>query len=162
MNARIVFVRDIANRKKWIGFLSTDIELSEEQIIALYGKRWAIEVFFKTCKSYLKFTGEFRQLTYEAITAHTAVVAIRYLIFAVEQRENVDMRRTPGDLFFMFADEAKDIMFYEVVSILINELTKLISGITRLDEREVIKLLDEFLNSLPPKIRDLAVRSKAV
>jgi hypothetical protein len=158
MDARIVFVRDISNRKKWIAFLSTDTELSETQIIELYGKRWSIEVFFKTCKSYLKFSGEFQQLSYEGITAHTTVVAIRYMIFAIEQRENTDMRRTPGDLFFHFADEAKDIKFYDVISILIHELTRLICGITRLDERDVQILMDNFLNTLPSQIRNLIQR----
>jgi IS4 transposase len=58
--ARIVYIRGRSNRKKWIALLSTDMDLSEEEIIALYGKRWDIEVFFKMCKSYLKLTGEFR------------------------------------------------------------------------------------------------------
>jgi hypothetical protein len=161
MDVRIVYVRDKVNKKKWIAFLCTDMELSEEQIIELYGKRWSIEVFFKTCKSYLKFTGEFQQISYEAITAHTSIVAIRYIILAVEQRSNVDLRRTHGDLFYMFTDEVKDIKFCEVISILISELTKLISGITRLEENEVIKLMDAFLLSLPSYIRNLVLLKKA-
>ena len=159
--ARIVYVRDRAKRKKWIAFLCTDTGLSEEQIIELYGKRWSIEVFFKTCKSYLKFTGEFQQISYEAITAHTSIVAIRYMIFAVEQRQNVDLRRTPGDMFHMFTDEAKDIGLHEVLSILISELTKLICGITRLDDNDVRKLMDEFFLSLPSHVRCLVSRQDA-
>jgi hypothetical protein len=31
------------------------------------------EVFFKTCKTYLRFTGEFQQTSYEAITVHTSI-----------------------------------------------------------------------------------------
>ena len=161
MDARIVYVRDTAKKKKWIAFLSTDLELSEEQIIALYGKRWSIEVFFKTCKFYLRFTGEFQQISYEAITAHTSIVAIRYMIFAVEQRQRIDLRRTPGDLFYMFTDEVKDIEFHEVLSILISELTKLICGITRLDDNEVRRLMDEFFLSLPSHIRCLVSPIKA-
>jgi len=161
MDARIVYVRDRANKKKWIAFLCTDMELSEEQVIELYGKRWSIEVFFKTCKYYLKFTGEFQQISYEAITAHTSIVAIRYIILTVEQRKKVDLRRSHGDLFYLFTDEVKDIKFCEVISILISELTKLICGITRLDENEVLKLMDAFLLSLPPHIRDLALKKKA-
>jgi hypothetical protein len=155
MDARIVYVRDRTRKKKWIAFLCTDTQLTEEQVIELYGKRWSIEVFFKTIKTYLKFTGEFRQISYEAVTAHTSIVAIRYMIFAVEQRMNVDYRRTPGDLFFFFADEAKDIELYEVLSILIGELTKMICGITRLSDDEVGKLMDAFFVTLPPHIRNL-------
>jgi hypothetical protein len=160
-DARIVFVRDRAKKKNWIAFICTDIELSEEQIIAMYGKRWSIEVFFKTCKSYLKFTGEFQQLSYEAITAHTAIVSIRYMIFAVEQRQSIDLRRSPGDLFFMFANEAKDIEFAEVIQLLLAALMKLICEITRLSEDEVCKLMNAFFETLPPHIRNIAVRHKA-
>ena len=60
LDAKIVFVRDRNNKKKWIAFISTDLDLTEEDIIALYGKRWSIEVFFKMCKSYLKLSKEFR------------------------------------------------------------------------------------------------------
>ena len=155
MQARIVYVRDRSKRKNWIAFLCTDTELSEEQIIELYGKRWSIEVFFKTCKSYLRFTGEFQQISYASITAHTSIVALRYMIFAVEQRKNTDLRRTPGDLFHMFTDEAKDIELHEVLAVLINELTKLVCGVTGLDDSVCQKLMDEFFLSLPSHIRCL-------
>jgi integrase len=45
--AKIVFVRDRSNRKKWIAIVCTDTTLSEDEIIALYGKRWDIEPFHK-------------------------------------------------------------------------------------------------------------------
>jgi hypothetical protein len=161
MESRIVYVRDRAKRKNWIAFLCTDTGLSEEQIIELYGKRWSIEVFFKTCKSYLRFTGEFQQISYEAITAHTSIVAIRYMVFAVEQRQNVDLRRTPGDLFYLFTDEAKDIELHEVLVVLISELTKRICGVTRLNDNDVRRLMDEFFMSLPSHIRCLVPRQGA-
>ncbi|MDR0963681.1 MAG: hypothetical protein LBM60_03595 [Clostridium sp.] len=50
-----------------------------------------IEVFFKTIKTHLKFTGEFRQISYEALTAHTAIVVLRYMIFTVKQRQHINM-----------------------------------------------------------------------
>ena len=52
--------------------------LSEEEIIRIYGKRWQIEVFFKTCKSYLQLVSECHSLTYDALTAHVAIVFVRY------------------------------------------------------------------------------------
>ena len=33
--------------------LSTDLTLSDEEVVRIYGKRWDIEVFFKMTKSYL-------------------------------------------------------------------------------------------------------------
>jgi hypothetical protein len=158
MDARIVYVRDKAKRKNWIAFLCTDMDLSEDQIIELYGKRWSIEVFFKTCKYYLRFSGEFQQISYEAITAHTSIVAIRYMVFAVEQRQNVDLRRSPGDLFWMFSEEAKDIKLFQVIAVLVSELNRLLCGITRLSDDEVHKLMDVFVASLPSHISALLSR----
>ena len=155
LDARIVYVRDKAKRRNWIAFLCTDMELSEDQIVEIYGKRWSIEVFFKTCKHYLRFSGEFQQISYEAITAHTSIVAIRYMIFAVEQRQNADLRRTPGDLFWLFTEEAKDIALFEVLAILLRELTQFICDVTRLSDDEAYKLMDAFFAALPSHIRSL-------
>ena len=55
---------------------------SEEEIIRTYGKRWDIEVFFKSCKSYLKPVKECRSLSYDALNAHVAVVFTRYMMLS--------------------------------------------------------------------------------
>lgn len=82
--ARIVCVRNKKNKKDWISFICTNMELSPEEIIRIYGKRWQIEVFFKTCKSYLNLIGECNSLSYDALTAHVAIVFARYLMIALE------------------------------------------------------------------------------
>ena len=38
--AKIVCVRNKKNRKEWVSFICTNPELSEEEIIRIYGKRW--------------------------------------------------------------------------------------------------------------------------
>ena len=43
--AKIVCVRNRSNRKDWLALICTDMSLSEEEIIRIYGKRWQIEVF---------------------------------------------------------------------------------------------------------------------
>ena len=83
--AKIVCVRNKANRKDWLAFICTDTTLSEEEIIRIYGKRWQIEVFFKTCKSMLNLIGECHSLSYDALTAHVAIVFTRYMLLAMEQ-----------------------------------------------------------------------------
>jgi IS4 transposase len=60
--AKIVFVRNKRKKKDWIAFISTNTEISEEEIIRIYGKRWQIEVFFKTCKCHLNLIGECHSL----------------------------------------------------------------------------------------------------
>jgi hypothetical protein len=104
LEAKIVFVRDRNKKSKWIAIISTDLTLDEEAIIALYGKRWSIEVFFKVCKSYLKLSKEFQCISYDALTAHTALVMVRYMMLAVETRNSED-KRTMGEIFFFAYDE---------------------------------------------------------
>ena len=97
--AKIVCVRNKQNKKDWIAFICTNPDLSEEEIIRIYGKRWQIEVFFKTCKSYLNLVGECHSLSYDALTAHVAIVFARYMMLALEQRKDED-HRTLGEIFF--------------------------------------------------------------
>lgn len=45
--AKIVCIRNKANRKGWLVFICTDTNLFEEEIIRIYGNRWSIEFFSK-------------------------------------------------------------------------------------------------------------------
>ena len=72
---RLVYVRNKNKRSDYLVLVSTDLTLSEEEIIQTYGKRRHIEVFFKRCKSYLKLGKETRSISYDALTAHTAIVS---------------------------------------------------------------------------------------
>jgi hypothetical protein len=152
IDARIVYVRNRNKRKDWIAFICTDIGLSEDEIIALYGRRWSIEVFFKTCKTYLRFTGEFRQTSYEAITAHTAVVALRYMMLAVGQRRQTD-QRTLGELFYAITDEAKDVTFQETLILIMELLSKALSSeYVGLDRKRLNKIMESFMDALPSAV----------
>ncbi|MDC3415142.1 transposase [Terrihalobacillus insolitus] len=42
VQARIVFVRDRNRSKQWLALLSTNLDLPEEEVVRLYGKRWDI------------------------------------------------------------------------------------------------------------------------
>lgn len=44
---KLVFVKNRNKSQDYLILVSTDISLSEEEIIQLYGKRWNIEVFFQ-------------------------------------------------------------------------------------------------------------------
>lgn len=78
--AKIVCVRNKNNKKDWIAIISTNVDFSEEEIIRVYGKRWNIEVFFKTCKSTLNLVGECRSLSYDS--SHGACSNSVYKIYA--------------------------------------------------------------------------------
>mgnify|MGYP005851727933 CR=1 FL=1 len=153
VDARIVYVRDRNNKKNWIALISTDLSLTEEQVIELYGKRWDIEVFFKICKSYLHLGREFQQLSYDAITAHTCVVMVRYIILAIEKRRTEDPRSL-GELFFLCHDEIADIRFAEAFALILSLLKSVLEEVLFLAEEQITKMIDVFISRLPQYFKE--------
>ena len=150
--AKIICVRNKANRKDWLAFICTDMSLSEEEIIRIYGKRWQIEVFFKTCKSLLNLIGECHSLSYDALTAHTAIVFTRYMLIALEQRQNSD-QRTLGELFFYLVDEMADITFSRSFYILMEALVASLQEILKLTDDQISAFVTDFESRLPEYLR---------
>ena len=157
--AKIVCVRNRANRKDWLAFICTDTQLSEEEIIRIYGKRWQIEVFFKTCKSMLNLIGECHSLSYDALTAHVAIVFTRYMLLATEQRQNED-QRTLGELFFFLVDEMADITFNRSINILWDALMASLQEVFRLSNEQLTSFTVDFESRLPEYLRN-ALHSQA-
>ena len=148
MPARIVFVRDRNNRNKWIAFGTTDMSLTEEQVIHTYSRRWDIEVFFKICKSYLNLAREFQGLSYDSMTAHTAIVMIRYIILATQKRQNEDPRSL-GELFHLTYDEIADIQFSEVITIILGLIRDVLDECLFLSDEQIHEIIDRFIAKLP-------------
>lgn len=157
--AKIVCVRNRANRKDWLAFICTDTQLSEEEIIRIYGKRWQIEVFFKTCKSMLNLIGECHSLSYDALTAHVAIVFTRYMLLATEQQQNED-QRTLGELFFFLVDEMADITFNRSINILWDALMASLQEVFRLSNEQLTSFTVDFESRLPEYLRN-ALHSQA-
>ena len=109
--AKLVFVRD-RRKKDWLALISTDIEIANEDIVRIYGKRWDIEVFFKMAKQHLKLTKEIQCRDYDALVAHTSIVFMRYMFLAYQHRIETD-HRTFGELFYACCEEVSDISFVE-------------------------------------------------
>ena len=151
--ARIVFVRSEKQKSQWLALLSTDLTLSEEEIVTLYGKRWDIEVFFKMIKSFLKLTREFQVRSYDALLSHTSIVFIRYIMLAVIARRNADPR-TFGELFYTIYDEIQDMTLMEALSLLLELFKSTMKQVLVLSEEKVKELLIYFMNSLPVWLRE--------
>ena len=126
-DARIVCVRNRNNRKDWIAIICTNMELSENDIIRIYGHRWDIEVFFKTCKSSLLLRKEYHGLSYDGLTAHVAMVFTRYMLLAVTKRDNED-DRTLGELFYLVISEVADITYQESMQIIVEAMQRLLQA----------------------------------
>ena len=146
--AKIVCVRNKKNRKDWVPFICTNPELSEEEIIRIYGKRWQIEVFFKTCKSILNLVGECHSLSYDALTAHVAIVFSRYMLLALTGRQNQDLR-TMGEIFFFLTDELADITFAYAFGIIIQAMLDSINKNFMITEAQMASFINDFYLGLP-------------
>ena len=110
---KIVFVRH-RHKRVWIAILSTDIGLSDEEIVRIYGKRWDIEVFFKMLKSYLNLEREVQLRDYDGLIGHITITMSRYIFLAYEQRCHDDAR-TLGSLFYACSDELRDLSLIEAL-----------------------------------------------
>ena len=145
---RLVFVRNRNNRKERLVLVTTDLSLTEEEVIRIYGKRWGIEVFFKACKSYLRLEKDCRALSYDAMTAHVSVVFARYMFLAVEQRESKD-DRSIGELFYLSVDELPDVCIAQALRLLVSLFAKRLQEHSMCDEAEIQEQLELFLSELP-------------
>jgi len=153
---KIVFVRDRNRSKKWLALITTDIKISEEEIVQTYGKRWDIEVFFKYCKSYLNLAKEFFCRNYDALVAHTTIVFSRYIMLAVESRNNND-DKTIGSLFRYCCEELQDISVSQSLQILLKLLISALKNtdIFLLSKKELESFIDRFISSLPSCFKGL-------
>jgi hypothetical protein len=154
VQAKIVFVRDRNRKKNWLALLSTNVALTEDEIIRIYGKRWDVEVFFKMTKSYLRLAKEFQGRSYDMMFAHTSIVFARYLLLAMESRENED-QRSFGHLFYFCCDELEDIKFASAILLLIELFKSIAQEVLILTEEKFQELFDKFLSSLPKYIKGL-------
>jgi hypothetical protein len=150
--AKIVFVRNKNSKKEWFAIIATDVSLSEEAIIELYGKRWDIEPYHKVLKSTLKLEKEFQLRSYDAVVAHAAIVIVRYIFLALESRKNID-ERSLGELFWFTCDELKDISFSEAFDTLISTFTNFLREQLLLSKELIDDLVLSFSLSLPAYIK---------
>ena len=127
-------------------------ERNRSKIIRIYGKRWDIEVFFKVCKSYLNLSRECNSLSYDAMTAHTAVVFTRYMMLSLESRESND-NRSLGELFLYFSDEMSDITWIQAFQMLLQMFRTMLSDNTELSDEKINELANAFMDALPTMMK---------
>lgn len=154
VDARLVCVRNRNNRKDWIAIISTDMNLSETDIIRIYGHRWDIEVFFKTCKSSLLLRREYHGLSYDGLTAHVAIVFTRYMLLSVSKRDNED-DRTIGELFYLMVEEVADITYHESMQIIVEAMLSAMQETFHITDEQVSAFYAKFISKLPDSMQRL-------
>ena len=154
IDARIVCVRNRNNRKDWIAIICTDMSLAENDIIRIYGHRWDIEVFFKTCKSSLLLRKEYHGLSYDGLTAHVAMVFTRYMLLAVSKRDNED-DRTLGELFYIMIAEVADMTYHEAMQIIVEAMLATVQEEFHITDEQVETFYAKFMSKLPESMQHL-------
>lgn len=151
LDLKLVFVK---HRKKqgWLALATTDLNLADEEIVRLYGKRWGIEVFFKTVKHLLNLEREMQVRDYDAVIGHTTVVFCRFLFMSLEQRLMTDSR-TAGELFFACCDEIKDLTLVEALQLAFTLLRDKVSGLCTTIGEVILSLIDETFGAVMKQLR---------
>lgn len=152
---KLVFVQNRNKRREWLAIISTDLTVSEDEIVRIYGMRWSIETFFKFTKSYLKLGTEFQGRSFDMLISHTTVEFSRYLVMEYERRQEND-EKSLGGLFFLFADEVRDFRlpdgFTTTHGVIFIQLTH---AKTKREKSSVFCQLREWISSLPCYIKGL-------
>ena len=91
-------------------------------------------------------------LSYDAMTAHTAVVFTRYMMLSLESRESND-NRSLGELFLYFSDEMSDITWIQAFQMLLQMFRTMLSDNTELSDEKINELASAFMNTLPAMLK---------
>ena len=97
--------------------------------------------------------GDVYKRQYDALTAHVAIVFTRYMLLAMEQRQNED-QRTLGELFFFLVDEMADITFHRSLGILMDALMASLQEILKLSDEQLTAFTADFEARLPKYLRN--------
>ena len=152
MPAKLVYVRNKSNKKDWVALISTDTSLPEEGIIRRYGYRWNIEVYFKTCKQFLKYCKECQSTSFDSLTAHLAIVNVRYMMLSVFQRANTD-NRSLGELFSLYTREVAEITFDHSMELIVIAMLATVKEIFNASEEQMAAFSEKFIDSLPEYLK---------
>ena len=144
--SKLVFVRNRNKRSEYIILLSTDISMSNAEIVRTYGGRWSIECFHKACKSLLKLGKEFHGVSYDMTVSSTAIIYTRFIIMEWLRRKDNDLR-TFGELFFFMTDEVRDIELTDALKKLMSLFTVGINeGSIKICEAVRVQLVEWFVS----------------
>ncbi len=146
--ARLVYARNQNNRKDWVCFVCTDMSLDEEEVIRAYTMRWSIETYFRIAKSYLKLRTECHSTSYDAITAHMVIVAIRYMILAVERFNNTD-NRSLEELFYEVQRDVMNEMMHSDIKLLLDLMLECVKNCFNATDDQISELICAFIDKLP-------------
>ena len=149
----ITFILDRRSKRDWLAIGTTDLSLSPKQVISLYSRRWNIEVFFKTVKTYLGFASECQSRSFDAIVCSVSVVFTRHMLLTWMNYCS-PVPETCGQLFFHLFEEMSECTLPEALAILFREFFENLERLVHYDD-PLDMTLREFFASLPSSFNPL-------
>ncbi|RNE05157.1 IS4 family transposase [Lacticaseibacillus paracasei] len=149
---QIVFVKNSRKQSQWLAILTTDIDLSAQEVVKTYRVRWDIETFFKAAKSLLKLAKETQARNYNALICHTTIVFIRYIILSWQQRCSND-ERALGGLFYELCDELPELDWTHALAELCEILLDVCAQVNLRTRKLISKQLLNWYAILPSYIK---------
>ena len=146
--AKLVYARNHSNRKDWVCFVCTDMDADEEKILRVYTLRWKCELYFGICKGYLKLRTECHSTSYDAITSHMVVVALRYMMLAVERFNNTD-NRTIEEFFYGMQREILNEMMDCAITLILDIMLESARRTFGASDEQMDALVSDFISNLP-------------
>ncbi len=139
---KIVFIKNRNDNKTILSIGSTDISLSEQEIVKKYSYRWSCEVYHEIQKQYLGLEKGCQARNYDHINAHCHIVCIRYMIMQYLERCDKDFR-LGGELFADLCEELRANDFNQALTYIFTTLESSIgmivsNHVTKKEEREKI------------------------
>jgi hypothetical protein len=156
INVRIVFLKNKSSKdpEEWLAILTTDLELTEEEIVQMYAKRWKIEEYHRVAKDLLKLEREFQGRSYDMLIGHATLVCVRYIFLELERRRTLDVR-TCGELFYYCCDELPDLEVREAILRIFQAMEAFMTQFSQ-DGQNIFKAcIEYFMSTLPAPIRAL-------
>jgi hypothetical protein len=131
VSVRIFLVRR-TDHGQWNGLLTTDTKMDFLKAWEIYSRRWALEVVYKECKTYLGF-GKCQSTSFSAQIAASTICCLQYNILSVAKR--FSDYETIGELFREATKETLQLSVTQQIWGIIQELVNAIA--------EAFGLLDE-------------------
>ena len=136
-----LFFCKTTHRGNWNVLLTTNKSLEFEEAYQIYTIRWAVEVFFKESKGYLRL-GKSQSQDFDAQIADTTICMMQYNILSLAKR--LLAYESMGELFRQAGTETLELTVVEKIWGYLLELIALIADIFEIDMEEILnKIADD-------------------
>ena len=159
IDVKLVYVKK-RKSNDYLVLLSTDIKLSDKDIVKAYAIRWDIEVFFRNAKQNLRFDNGTQSNNFDSIIASVTLACLRHCFLAyAERKQSAPM--TYGAFYRLVADELVELTLAESLEVILLHYAAAINALAKYDPQEADAMAEEMCEKIKMfKINGLEERFK--